>query len=358
MGGLPNDLWQQVRCVLLDCEEFGSTEALRALFAIEELRPFRGGLPEAHSLEARVEQTIGYMVRNRRADGRNALVLLLEVLGSKRNPADVLHLALLALSEAVARQAEHAAAGEALSPEANPAGIPMLAVDEIKTMLDTARGVAKVEITRFRNGRRDGRGEGTGWLIAPGLLATCRHVIEAQRPLETEIERHDLDDQVGNALVTFDYTAPAAGIQYGVQALECRASHDSSLDYAILRLADRQDFPIDKRDYLRIGVDAPLTAGTSLYIIQHPLGRKQQLAGDLFERDGADSSRILYRTPTEPGTSGAPVLNRANWRVVAMHNGENKATGLREGTRLRAVLADVRANWPAVHDEIRDCQPQ
>ncbi|NQT13335.1 MAG: trypsin-like peptidase domain-containing protein [Planctomycetes bacterium] len=356
MGGLSKDLWQQVRRVLLDCDEFAGTGTLRAIFAVEELLPFRGGLPEANSLDARVEQTIGYLVRKQRTDGRNALVLFLEVLARKRSPAEALHLALLALAEAVARYVEHAADPEALSPEANPAGVPMLALDEIKTMLVVARGVAKVEITRFRNGRRDGLAEGTGWLIAPGLLATCQHVIEARRPLETEIEQRDLDDQVSNALVTFDYTAPATGIQYGVQALECRASHGSNLDYAILRLVDRRDSPIHERDHLRLGVDAPLTAGSSLYIIQHPLGREQQLAGESFERDGTDPSRILYRTPTEAGTSGAPVLNRVNWRVVAMHNGENEAAGLREGTRLRAILADLRANWPVSYAEIRDCQ--
>src|SRR5262249_28067440 len=128
------------------------------------------------------------------------------------------------------------------------------------------------------------------------------------------------------------------------------ASHP--LDYALLRLQDRSDAPLRTRGYLRLDADTPLTAQTALYIIQHPFGQTQQGARDNNVRQSPKQHPILYETPTEPGTSGAPVFNRTNWRVVALHNRENQVAGLREGTLLKAILADLQQHRPDLHAEI------
>ncbi|MFZ5915487.1 MAG: CRISPR system precrRNA processing endoribonuclease RAMP protein Cas6 [Chloroflexota bacterium] len=45
-----------------------------------------------------------------------------------------------------------------------------------------------------------------------------------------------------------------------------------------------------------------------------------------------------------------------NWRVVALHNGENEAERLREGTLVRAILADLGQHRPDLYLEIMTAQ--
>ncbi len=159
-----------------------------------------------------------------------------------------------------------------------------------------------------------------------------------------------------NALLTFDYTAAAKGLHYSVAELIHPSPETQEFDYAILRLNDREDAPLTDRGHLQLDPHTPLTTQTSLYIIQHPLGQPQQSAGDYFAEFSATPGEILYKTPTEPGTSGAPVFNQLDWKVVALHKGENKDAPFREGVHIKAVLEDLKSQKPGLYDEIMNSQ--
>jgi len=103
-------------------------------------------------------------------------------------------------------------------------------------------------------------------------------------------------------------------------------------------------------------MDSPFTIQTSLYIIQHPLGQPQQVSGDLYVKPGTSPGSIFYRTPTNPGTSGSPVFNRASWGVVALHIGENNVVGLREGLMLQAIISDIQKNREDLYREVQAAQ--
>jgi len=356
MRGIPQTLLSPVGRVLMGCDEFQDWHHLRSVFGVEELKPWQAGLPAANSLKGQVDVTIGYLVDKRRASGESVLVILLRILGQRYDPSDERHNRLITLADQIEWLMERPPELEAAALEANPEAAQMLSIIEAEKMLACARAVARVEVLRFVNGNSDGRSSGTGWLVAPGLALTCWHVIETRMALEPSIAPADLRAQLDNTLLTFDYTVAGQGLQYRVATLEYPTLEAKRLDYAVLRLADRDDHPLYDRGYLHLDVDAPLTAQTSLYIIQHPLGQPQQVAGGTFKRPLPTAGRVLYKTPTEPGTSGAPVFNRVNWRVVALHNGENGAERLREGTLLKSILADMQQYRPELHEEILGAQ--
>jgi len=356
MSGIPQTLLLPLRRVLMDCDEFHSPRQLYAIIGTDELKPFQVGLPSADNLSERVDVTIGYLSEKRRTSGENALVLLLQLLGERYDPVDERHGRLLALASQLEWLHQRPPKPEATVLEANPEAAQMLWIADAEKMLVCARAVARVEVPRFRNGKLAGKSSGTGWLISPNLALTCWHVVEARGELETSIDPSDLQAQFDNTLLTFDYTVAGEGLQYGVATVEHPTAETQSLDYAVLRLDDRDDAPLNDQGYLRLDVDAPLNAQTSLYIIQHPLGQPQQSAGDTFVCPSPTPDRILYKTPTEPGTSGAPVLNRINWRVVALHNGENENEHLREGTLLKSILFDLEGRRPDLYREIITAQ--
>ena len=361
--GLPSILLNPLRKLLIDCLQDITQQDLRGgIFSHAKLQPFKDRLPimGVVAMSGYANRLIGYL-RNQYLDTyENALTIFLNVLAETMDEGNYQRKQL----EILAREWESYRSLPRSNPmsttigeEANPQQSQMLYMADAEKMLNMARAVAYVKLRRFRRGQASGDSTGTAWLLVPTLALTCWHVIEAlQRPFETSIAQADLQAQIDNTLLTFDYLSSGNGIEYKIDSVLYPQMTPRKLDYVLMRLQNRDDHPLQARGYLRFDVDAPLTQQTSLYIFQHPLGQPQQGSGDTYVSPDPTEYRILYKTPTEPGTSGAPVFNRANWRAVALHNGENKNANLREGTLLKAILDELQRELPSIYDEIMDAQ--
>jgi len=62
-----------------------------------------------------------------------------------------------------------------------------------------------------------------------------------------------------------------------------------------------------------------------LYIIGHPMGGDLQFSIEDNHLLACNEKLLHYRTPTEPGSSGSPVFESDDWRVVALHHGGGPA---------------------------------
>ncbi|MET9375568.1 trypsin-like peptidase domain-containing protein [Streptomyces sp. NPDC002992] len=206
---------------------------------------------------------------------------------------------------------------------------------------------------------------GTGWLIAPGLLITNHHVVNARtrspgsRP---RVAEEDLRLQVANSRSRFDYGADETETE------ELTAGDlvawDEALDYAVMRLSAGQA----PRPLLRIATAPLLLSGSepvAVNIIQHPGGQPKRVAlrnNLVFEADERD---VRYFTDTRSGSSGSPVFTD-DWTVVAIHRGTRrmeevhyqgrKTAFVNVGTQMSRILAHLRENSPAVYEEITRAQ--
>lgn len=354
MNGIPSALYNRLRQALLDCGPFGNDSQLSNVFAHPKLRPWRHSVPQASTPADRVDATIAFLAEKRRSDTKeNALVLLLHVMRERLDPADDCHSRLTKLAGELGQVLGGALPAVQIEPEANPAGQPMPFIAADEKLLACTRSVCRASVPRILGTCVERVPTGTGWLLAPELALTCWHVMEARSLWDVPISDADLQRQIQNSLFTFGFTLPGQGTEYSVAALEC---HSADLDYALLRLSDRPDAPLRQRGFLAFDEHAPLTTQTQLFVIQHPQGQPQQRSAGFFIRHTSDQNHILHNAPTLPGTSGAPVLNVTNWRVVALHNGENEAEQSREGTLIKAILADLKQRRPHLYDEIVDAQ--
>lgn len=100
MPSLPPNLYTQCRNTLLKCSEFDTNAALQAVFATDELHPFRSGLPEAVSKSRRVDANLDYLLSQRLSDGRPLFPLFLAALTDRYPESDALHGELEALKTA------------------------------------------------------------------------------------------------------------------------------------------------------------------------------------------------------------------------------------------------------------------
>ena len=230
--------------------------------------------------------------------------------------------------------------------------------------LQVSRSVAKVLVTRVFNGTvqagSGSRFSGTSWMIAPGLLMTNHHVIEARDPRsEAPAGESDFRAQAKAAEVWFHYHEDEAEHwDYGGWGL-VHASR--ALDYALLRSAsapNRTATPLSDWGFLPVVPDRPaVTKGFRLNIIQHPQGGPKRIAirsnfyFDCYST-AQEPDRLRYLTDTEPGSSGSPVFGD-DWRVLALHHAAVKVPEEtyrgevvkynNQGIAIAAILKDLPA---------------
>jgi hypothetical protein len=202
--------------------------------------------------------------------------------------------------------------------------------------LNRCLAVARIE-------RGNGSGVGTGWLVKASdlfnttspepLLVTNAHVVSGLTPPYPRALR------CGEAIANFQ----VRGVKTRVVEPLVWSSDVEAFDCAVLRLAPPPDVP-------------PLPAGIEplwdsvpkprMYIIGYPGGRGLEFSLQDNELVGADlpRGRILYRTPTEGGSSGSPVFD-GSWQVVGLHHAgdDERGTGAaNEGITLAALQAAAR----------------
>jgi len=219
----------------------------------------------------------------------------------------------------------------------------------LKKGFTAARSIARV---RYK-GNEGGLGIGTGFLVegrlfAPSLggeifLLTNAHVIAARS-----------DGQAitpAMASITFDEleTLPPIACDQVVWS-------DPFLDASLVRLKSTQaslpsPISVEAFDFFSDDIEGVPPPRRRAYIIGHPEGGDLSMSLDDAEivdlgRRRQDEAGIFvhYKTPTEPGSSGSPVLND-DWRVIALHHAgpPRQTSGSAQG--LRKLGGRPGFNW-------------
>ena len=183
-----------------------------------------------------------------------------------------------------------------------------------------ARSVTRLTVPRLFDGLPDGVTYGTGWLIAPGVVITNHHVIDARDKQQGEPDAAPADFQAQAQQVEawFDHTQEIGG-----NPLKCTGARlldsDKTLDYTIIELTEASK--VADRPPLRLIRQAPVLArGSRMNLVQHAKGGPLQYAirNNFFVRTGETPDSLLYQTDTEQGASGSPVCDD-RWQVVGLH---------------------------------------
>ena len=91
-----------------------------------------------------------------------------------------------------------------------------------------------------------------------------------------------------------------------------------------------------------------------VYVIGYPGGRGLSFSVHDSVWLDSDATRLHYRTPTEPGSSGSPVFDQDHWTLIGLHhagktnmaklNGKTGTYEANEGFRVNAIQAAIKAN--------------
>lgn len=175
-------------------------------------------------------------------------------------------------------------------------------------------------IGRIDRGGSDGEKLGTGFLVAPGLVATNRHVVSALTYGADQLEE-------GQAVIRFGQEKGTPDTEGPVVILSVAAIH-STLDLALLTIRDlRERKPLElETETVEEGLAvtavgypledprSPLFADT---IYQGGYGVKRASPGEVLER--SHETLVYHDCSTLGGNSGSPILSQETARVVGLH---------------------------------------
>lgn len=187
-----------------------------------------------------------------------------------------------------------------------------------------------------------GVGTGTGFLVAPDVLLTNHHVLDAASTAAEAIVRFNYQDALDGTELPARRVRTVPRDGFFTSPHRDGAIDADHLDISVVRLAE----PVgDAFGVLTLAADVPVSPRTDVVIIQHPAGQKKQIALADNELVYADDVACQYLTDTLSGSSGAPVFND-RWQLVAVHHaggaqvqpGDPQAHLRNEGVRASAVL--------------------
>jgi endonuclease G len=191
----------------------------------------------------------------------------------------------------------------------------------LEQAIETGRSIGRFRVPRFF-GNKHIEGDdsfGTGWIIAPRIMITNHHVVEARDlRFEKQATAEEFQLQAENTVVWFDYQ------REGGEYNECHNAEllasDRKLDYAVVRLKESEKIAERKPLHL-INENRKLYRGKRLNIVQHSGGGPLLYAirNNFYIGEGNTHEFLRYLTDTQSGASGSPVFDDF-WRVVGLHH--------------------------------------
>lgn len=171
------------------------------------------------------------------------------------------------------------------------------------------------------------RSLGTGFLIAPGILMTNNHVLKSEAT-------------AGRSFAEFGFEDGQNMIRVAIQPDNLFIT-DRALDFTIVACDTNGLDGIAPIPLLRN--PATVTRNERVNVIQHPRGRRKEIAIHDNKVIRILDRVVRYRTDTEPGSSGSPVFNN-EWDLVALHHAgvsEDDGSATNEGIRISAIVSHL-----------------
>ncbi|MCY7448427.1 endonuclease [Bacillus safensis] len=172
---------------------------------------------------------------------------------------------------------------------------------------------------------------GTGFLIDNGVIMTNHHVIE--------------DKNIGaGSIAEFYYEEGKNSIRVKLNPHELFiTSPMEDLDFTIIAC---ENIGIEDIKPIKLTRNpATITRGEYVNIIQHPAGRKKEIALQDNTVSYVYDKAIHYITDTEPGSSGSAVFNN-KWQLVALHHAgwfsdQSSQEAVNEGIRISVIVSHL-----------------
>ena len=80
------------------------------------------------------------------------------------------------------------------------------------------------------------------------------------------------------------------------------------------------------------------------YLIHYPKGFKAKLSFGTIKNISEDNNKIKYLIDSDEGSSGSPIFNLSNYKIIGVHKGNHKKFEFQLGTILKNIIISFNNN--------------
>ena len=84
---------------------------------------------------------------------------------------------------------------------------------------------------------------------------------------------------------------------------------------------------------------------SSIYIMHYPNGNENQISFGVNKGISLNNINILHQTQTLPGSSGSPIMNLLNYKIIGIHKGEDENRNWNLGTLLKLPIEKFKEEF-------------
>jgi hypothetical protein len=196
---------------------------------------------------------------------------------------------------------------------------------------------------------------GTGFLIAPGYVLTCAHVVlQANKVPEDDFNKDEYKKKP-EIQITLDFPVLASGQKINAKVVEWLSYNLDNGDVAVLKLVTPEPEGAKPMPLVTVSLDEVKKDPHSVYGFSNKIGGrsdayrpKANVAGGRFQfcKDGNSNDETI-----KSGFSGAPVWNNSRKSVIGMvataleaEKGQSQANAI-PTQQLQTVLKKVNVLW-------------
>jgi endonuclease G, mitochondrial len=174
--------------------------------------------------------------------------------------------------------------------------------------------------------KKNGRAIGTGFLVAENILITNHHVLP--NDYEAEEVTAEFDFEIGppplrELLSSSEFECEPEAFFFTSPLDDIPGDPYSGLDFTLVALKPNGTNGKSIKDYTPVALDGnkgKIIKGENCVIIQHPEGKPKKVALKNSAFFSETTTRIIYETDTQPGSSGSMVVALGTGEVVALHH--------------------------------------
>ena len=163
------------------------------------------------------------------------------------------------------------------------------------------------------------------------VLMTCNHVLDEEAI------------KIGNSI---NYTLDNDKKEYTIKIDNSRLVYTNPLmDFTIIQLY-KNEF-IDIESFLTIDVEALKDKkkddykGNSIYLLHYPKGERANYSPGTINSITEDTNEIFHSCSSESGSSGGPLINQINFKLIGIHKGYKNGKNFNSGFFIKPIVEDI-----------------